>query len=50
LVQQVIAVDAVKPSKTQLLENDLKIAETALGLGSKTFKNFRVKTQAPLFS
>ena len=50
LIQQLIAVGEAESSKTALLEDDLKIAETALGLGSKTFKDFRVKTQAPLLS
>ena len=37
LIQQLIAVGTAELSKTALLEDDLKIAETALGLGSKTF-------------
>ena len=37
LIQQLIAVGEAESSKTALLEDDLKIAETALGLGSKTF-------------
>jgi hypothetical protein len=49
-IQQLIAADRAKTSKTESFEDDLKIAETALGWGSKTFKDFRVKTQAPLLS
>ena len=37
LIQQLIAVGTAKSPKTALLVDDLKIAETALGLGSKTF-------------
>ena len=37
LIQKLIEVGAAASSKTALLEDDLKIAETALGLGSKTF-------------
>ena len=37
LIQQLMAVGKPESSKTALLEDDLKIAETALGLGSKTF-------------